>query len=246
MINININKNSNQSGRKERMECSADTKLFFDDVYKSGTRGKKQQVDVLQYGRSMIEMLGVLAIVGVLSVGGIAGYSKAMEKFKINKTIDQISHIIANVQTLYAQQTTYAGLDSDSNGDLYIGNDITKNGYKYINPFNGTYFVESAYVMGNDDQMFSVYVSNLPKEACITLLTQDWGAATSNSIVGITVTNYGNPTQATPTTIIDSKCNTGTDSEDTFICNPDFPVTVVKATKYCKYDQHQLQIAIKK
>lgn len=29
-------------------------------------------------GRSMIEMLGVLAIVGVLSVGGIAGYSKAI------------------------------------------------------------------------------------------------------------------------------------------------------------------------
>ena len=26
-------------------------------------------------GRSMIEMLGVLAIIGVLSVGGIAGYS---------------------------------------------------------------------------------------------------------------------------------------------------------------------------
>ena len=31
-------------------------------------------------GRSMIEMLGVLAIIGVLSVGGIAGYSKAMMK----------------------------------------------------------------------------------------------------------------------------------------------------------------------
>lgn len=36
-------------------------------------------------GRSMIEMLGVLAIIGVLSVSGIAGYSKAMEKFKRNK-----------------------------------------------------------------------------------------------------------------------------------------------------------------
>ena len=35
-------------------------------------------------GRSMIEMLGVLAIIGVLSVGGIAGYYKAMEKFKQN------------------------------------------------------------------------------------------------------------------------------------------------------------------
>ena len=34
-----------------------------------------------QSGRSMIEMLGVLAIIGVLSVGGISGYSKAMAKY---------------------------------------------------------------------------------------------------------------------------------------------------------------------
>jgi len=37
-----------------------------------------------QIGRSMIEMLGVLAIIGVLSVGGLAGYSKAMNKAKLN------------------------------------------------------------------------------------------------------------------------------------------------------------------
>ena len=45
-------------------------------------------------GRSMIEMLGVLAIIAVLTVGGIAGYSKAMEKFKINKMIDEYSYLI--------------------------------------------------------------------------------------------------------------------------------------------------------
>ena len=39
----------------------------------------------------MVEMLGVLAIIGVLSIGGIAGYSKAMEKHKLNKTIDEIN-----------------------------------------------------------------------------------------------------------------------------------------------------------
>ena len=50
--------------------------------------------DVCSVGRSMIEMLGVLAIVGVLSVGGIAGYSKAMEKFKLNKTISEYSYLI--------------------------------------------------------------------------------------------------------------------------------------------------------
>mgnify|MGYP001077395332 CR=1 FL=1 len=34
-----------------------------------------------QTGRSMVEMLGVLAIIGVLSVGGIASFFKAMKKF---------------------------------------------------------------------------------------------------------------------------------------------------------------------
>ena len=46
------------------------------------------------FGRSMIEMLGVLAIIGVLSVGGIAGYFKAMEKFKLNKAIGEYSYLI--------------------------------------------------------------------------------------------------------------------------------------------------------
>ena len=57
-----------------------------------------------QTGRSMIEMLGVLAIIGVLSVGGIAGYSKAMAKYRVNKTIDQVSHIAANVRILFSNQ----------------------------------------------------------------------------------------------------------------------------------------------
>ena len=48
-----------------------------------------------QQGRSMIEMLGVLAIIGVLSVGGIAGYSKAMEMWRINKTVGEYSMFVA-------------------------------------------------------------------------------------------------------------------------------------------------------
>ena len=53
--------------------------------------------DVCSAGRSMIEMLGVLAIIGVLSVGGIAGYSKAMEKFKVNRVVDDFNMLIMNI-----------------------------------------------------------------------------------------------------------------------------------------------------
>ena len=40
----------------------------------------KPDNDRMCAGRSMVEMLGVLAIIGVLSVGAVAGYSKAMIK----------------------------------------------------------------------------------------------------------------------------------------------------------------------
>ena len=51
-----------------------------------------------QTGRSMIEMLGVLAIFGILSVGGIAGYSKAMRKYKYMKLAEEMNLFIINVQ----------------------------------------------------------------------------------------------------------------------------------------------------
>ena len=41
----------------------------------------------LESGRSMVEMLGVLAVVGVLSVGGIAGYTYAMNKHYANELL---------------------------------------------------------------------------------------------------------------------------------------------------------------
>lgn len=38
-------------------------------------------------GRSMIEMLGVLAIIGVLSVGGLYAYTTAMLKYRMNEVV---------------------------------------------------------------------------------------------------------------------------------------------------------------
>ena len=68
-----------------------------------GTRGEKLQADAALCGRSMVEMLGVLAIIGILSVGAIAGYSKAMMKYKLNKQAEQISTLV-NAGLRYAGQ----------------------------------------------------------------------------------------------------------------------------------------------
>ena len=42
----------------------------------------------IESGRSMIEMLGVLAIIGVLSIGGLAAYTMAMDRNAANGVLD--------------------------------------------------------------------------------------------------------------------------------------------------------------
>lgn len=64
-----------------------------------------------QSGRSMVEILGVLAVIGVLSVGGIAAYSKAMEKINTDQLIVDISTTARKIKNLYADQKSYEDLD---------------------------------------------------------------------------------------------------------------------------------------
>ena len=56
-----------------------------------------------QSGRSMIEMLGVLAIIGVLSVGGLAGYNMAMRKIRVNRAIEELHLVIQEIYMIYGE-----------------------------------------------------------------------------------------------------------------------------------------------
>ena len=54
---------------------------------------EKKMTNVNESGRSMVEMLGVLAIIGVLSIGGIAGYTMAMNRYRANEILDAASKV---------------------------------------------------------------------------------------------------------------------------------------------------------
>ncbi|MBQ8557344.1 MAG: hypothetical protein IJ440_00960, partial [Alphaproteobacteria bacterium] len=49
------------------------------------------QTKMNEIGRSMIEILGVLAIIGVLSVGAVAGYRYAMDKYRANDIVYEVN-----------------------------------------------------------------------------------------------------------------------------------------------------------
>ena len=61
----------------------------------------------------MVEMLGVLAIIGVLSVGAMSGYSKAMMKYRLNKQAEQLNTVFNAVARYHGSfsKSTAQGLN---------------------------------------------------------------------------------------------------------------------------------------
>ena len=144
-------------------------------------------------GRSMVEMLGVLAIIGVLSVGGIAGYSKAMNKYKINKTTDQVSMLVANIRTLFSSQGNYEDLDN-ANAIKFgvVPEDMIKTGSNNAqilsNAFGGEVTIEAAPARSNvtdAEDAFVITYEGLSAEACVTIATGDWGSGQASGLIGI-------------------------------------------------------------
>ncbi len=146
-----------------------------------------------QNGRSMVEMLGVLAIIGVLSVGGIAGYSKAMNKFKINKTTDQVSVLVANLRTMFAAQGNYSGLTVQTAIDFgVVPEDMIETGTgtnpttKLKNAFSGDVEISVSPVKNGDaNSAFYVAYDGLSQEACVTLATGDWGSGQASGLIAM-------------------------------------------------------------
>ena len=128
-----------------------------------------------QFGRSMVEILGVLAIIGVLSIGGIAGYSKAMEKYKLNKTINDIRYITQSVLTF---------CNGDINCDTALV--VKSNWKKFIaesrfNKNNQHVIGDTPVEMVIDPGNFAFEIgfvaeanSSLSKDRCFALTTTDW------------------------------------------------------------------------
>ncbi len=150
-------------------------------------------------GRSMIEMLGVLAIIGVLSVGGIAGYSKAMEKIHVNKIVNMISDISATIKTAYISQKTYDNFDSGLVNDAW--DKIQDMGllppeYTFEFEVEKRIGLSSPLTLINpvgygEDDIFSVLSIGVlvPQNLCVPLLTYDWRNADMKGIV-IAPDNY--------------------------------------------------------
>lgn len=78
-------------GNDKKTSCSTDSLLsgLFHCVRNDKREGRMMPGG--ESGRSMVEMLGTLAIMGILTIGGIVGFNYAMDKHKANEITDGIT-----------------------------------------------------------------------------------------------------------------------------------------------------------
>ena len=195
---------------------------------------------VNEQGRSMIEMLGVLAIVGVLSVGGIAGYSKAMTKFKTNKVIDQVNMLSTNIRTLYSSQRTFNGLDNAlaNKAGAVPAEMVEDNSTSVIqNGFGGDVYITTGFHLTQADNAYLIAFGSIPKAACVTMATTDWGGDVGSGFSYMLVDSSGGTvkaiadTEAARTTDPAAASNIAKPGDPTYPT----PMTVVNAQTSCSH-----------
>ena len=141
-----------------------------------------------QQGRSMIEMLGVLAVIGILTVGGFNLVMKARTQQTLSEVTDTMTSLAAKVRHIVREYE----LDKTSTSTLkqYTINakafpEVLKDSWTDRNDV--TYDV--TYVGTNP--MFWVNVSGLTEEMCLHMSNANYGTGVSSGFVGL---SYGTET----------------------------------------------------
>lgn len=184
-----------------------------------------------QSGRSMVEILGVLAIVGVLSVGGIAGYSKAMAKFKLTKTQDQLQMMVMNIRTAYVTSPGFPDLNTAHVIEYKLASsEMMVDSKNLLNAFGGKVYVEATENLErNSDGAFAILYAGLGRDSCVSLATSDWG---TDGLIGIYVDSTTDP--------INKIENPNALSKEQLKQPSELPISLTTAREKCSSDNNNL------
>jgi len=135
---------------------------------KKQTKQVKKTNKKHESGRSMIEMVGVLAVMGLITAGAFVLISSAMSSQRISRVDDDVSALVQGVRMLYNTNNNFNGLTDDAKNVL---------GFKDVkNPFGGTYTLSTT---DTDDTpaknaTFTIVIDNLGKTNAGVLEARKW------------------------------------------------------------------------
>ncbi len=113
-------------------------------------------------GRTMIETLGVLAIIGILTIGSIGLYSIAMRQLNRSQAVQDVQLLVQQIRSVFSGAEDYSRVDSGI---------IIASGLKEANPFGGKYVVTPG---KTDTKTFDIQMTGLGKSDCEYFKIYNW------------------------------------------------------------------------
>ena len=128
-------------------------------------------------GRSLVEMLGVLTIIGILGVGVISSVNFGMESMRIASVYDEVELTAQGVRDLYSWQRNYPS--NEQKADMRTK--ICANGVfdrDCDSSVTDAAAVSTAWgvlqVSPNNLESFTIELTGVPEKACTRLLAYQW------------------------------------------------------------------------
>lgn len=126
-------------------------------------------------GRTMLEMLGVLGIMGIIMYGAVSGINYGMGTYKINQIYNDVQEQIQAVSDLYSWSRNYP--DGTTMTKTACANDVFSRGCTSdqkagLHPYGGEIKINPTDAQGTS---FSIQYSGIPQDACSRLLEMEWG-----------------------------------------------------------------------
>ncbi len=114
-------------------------------------------------GRSMIEMIGVLAIMAIITAGAFALISTAFNTQKRSRVTDDVTNIVSGVRSLLGEYDDFSNID---NSTIFGAIGVSDK-----NPYGGKYELA---VNPSNPRQFIVTITGLSKSECDGLITKAW------------------------------------------------------------------------
>ncbi len=146
------------------------------------------------FGRSMIEVLGILAIIAALSTGALVSYSRAMRRHNLNQVIHQVALMSTNIRAFYANVDSYESFDMETAVKFnMISEDMLGQDQFLLNPYKGRVRItlDRAVQDGPNNTAFIITYYDLPTEACVMLAQRDWAFDEKVGLLGVAVGENG-------------------------------------------------------
>lgn len=120
-------------------------------------------------GRSLIEMLGTIAIITMITIGATAAVRAALDKFRTNSFADQVEQVAQGTIDLYSWKKDFNGVGSDAFWAKNCGGVYKPCTSGKFAPLVGNSMSITASGTG-----FTITVTEIPSTTCRSLINKQW------------------------------------------------------------------------